>query len=552
MFKKTRQSRLTTTRRLRHESLGDRRMFAVIMVSTLEDTVDPSDGVVSLREAVAQANEFANEDIIRFDADLVIEPATIDLALGQINIEASLRVEGPGPELLTIDAGHRSRIFEAVVGRYQVLISGLELKRGQTTGDDVYEVFDFDNSGPALLSRSVGLTTLTDVVVGENRTLGFNAHGAIASPRGNLEIKDSIFTGNTTVGDRSGGSALYVYGGEAKIENTVFTNNSTSGEQSYGGAVQGEFSDILISRSTFTDNSTLGAYGQGGAISGERVTLDRSTVERNSTEGIYGVGGGVWGWQSIEVIDSYVLDNFTAQYGANGGGLATSGSIALIRSSVAGNVVNSIDSQGNQIAFDQYPESVSLTIEDSVLHDDLRSPGTALLVASYEDPGIVLSLSVVGDSTMNLLSLDRWQKLSAVIVEGDRIRVDFNHETAGNIQVNAARSLTNPIRRSDVNGDGSVSALDALLIINELNVGRFRDELGSIKWTLIDSDLPAFFDQNGDGNITALDALRVINELNSLGSSSSAAPEPLVVGSIDRRTTDDAVDENDEAIALLF
>lgn len=552
MLQKTRQSRLTTSRRLRHEPLDDRRMFAVIMVSTLEDTVDPSDGVVSLREAVAQANEFADEDIIRFDADLVIEPATIDLALGQINIEASLRVEGPGAELLSIDAGHRSRIFEAVAGRYQLLISGLELRRGQTTGDDMYAVLDFDNSGPALLTRSVGLTTLTDLVVSENRTLGYNAHGAIASPRGNLEIRDSIFTGNTTAGDRSGGSALYIYGGEAKIENTVFTSNCTSGEQSYGGAVQGEFSDILISRSTFTGNSTLGAYGQGGAISGERVTLDRSTVQRNSTDGIYGVGGGVWGWQSIEVIDSYVLDNSTAQYGANGGGLASSGSIALIRSSVAGNVVNSIDSQGSQIAFDQYPESVSLSIEDSVLHDDLRSTGTALLVGSYDDPGIVLSLSVVDDSTKNLLSLDRWQKLSAVLLEGDRIRVTFRHETAGNILVDAARSLTNPIRRSDVNGDGNVSALDALLIINELNIGRFSNEDGVVDWDSIDASIPAFLDQNGDGSISALDALRVINDLNRLGSSSSAATEPLVVSSVDRRSNFDADTRNDEAIALLF
>ena len=62
MFQKTRQSRLTTMRRLRHELLGDRCMFAVIMVSTLDDSLDPEDGVISLREAVAQANE---DDVIR-------------------------------------------------------------------------------------------------------------------------------------------------------------------------------------------------------------------------------------------------------------------------------------------------------------------------------------------------------------------------------------------------------------------------------------------------------------------------------------------------------
>lgn len=61
----------------------------------------------------------------------------------------------------------------------------------------------------------------------------------------------------------------------------------------------------------------------------------------------------------------------------------------------------------------------------------------------------------------------------------------------------------------DVNGDGRVSALDALMIINELSG---RTSQGRI---VAGSELTgtSSLDANGDGYITALDALMVINHL---------------------------------------
>ena len=62
----------------------------------------------------------------------------------------------------------------------------------------------------------------------------------------------------------------------------------------------------------------------------------------------------------------------------------------------------------------------------------------------------------------------------------------------------------------DVNRNGEASALDALVIINQLN----RQEDSSLPlFRRFDSDDP-FYDVTGDGKITALDALRVINYLN--------------------------------------
>lgn len=66
----------------------------------------------------------------------------------------------------------------------------------------------------------------------------------------------------------------------------------------------------------------------------------------------------------------------------------------------------------------------------------------------------------------------------------------------------------------DVNADGQVSSLDALMIVNRLG----RGDRGP-------DDVVAFRDVNGDGNVTTLDALRVINRMGRRGEPLSARPE---------------------------
>ncbi|MEM8913611.1 MAG: Ig-like domain-containing protein, partial [Planctomycetota bacterium] len=116
-----------------------------------------------------------------------------------------------------------------------------------------------------------------------------------------------------------------------------------------------------------------------------------------------------------------------------------------------------------------------------------------------------------------------------------------------NLQVVASR-LQNPIRNNDVNDNGEVSALDALLIINHLNrfdtitnptaqqdldvtaedqIGQRNPETGQI---ITDS---FYYDTTGDLRISSLDALRIINELNARdtsGTGSNASSEPIAAG----------------------
>lgn len=82
----------------------------------------------------------------------------------------------------------------------------------------------------------------------------------------------------------------------------------------------------------------------------------------------------------------------------------------------------------------------------------------------------------------------------------------------------------------DVNGDNEVTAVDALQIINDLNVNGAR----SIAW---DDAEGGMIDVTNDGVITALDALRVINRLNAQDAGSGTS-EPLafVMDDDDERT----------------
>lgn len=66
---------------------------------------------------------------------------------------------------------------------------------------------------------------------------------------------------------------------------------------------------------------------------------------------------------------------------------------------------------------------------------------------------------------------------------------------------------------ADVNADGSVTALDALEIINELNASEIAP-VGESVSQRVDAILDRL-DVDGDGRLSAVDALRVINRINS-------------------------------------
>ena len=71
----------------------------------------------------------------------------------------------------------------------------------------------------------------------------------------------------------------------------------------------------------------------------------------------------------------------------------------------------------------------------------------------------------------------------------------------------------NPLNRFDVNASGTVSPIDVLLVINQLNLGNWREALPV---PVPENNLyKAYFDVSNDGTVSPLDALLVINFLNT-------------------------------------
>ena len=93
--------------------------------------------------------------------------------------------------------------------------------------------------------------------------------------------------------------------------------------------------------------------------------------------------------------------------------------------------------------------------------------------------------------------------------------------------------IQNPFDAGDVNGDGRVTAFDAIIIINQLNLNGVRSLDNSVNGEFGvngggDTNQPLdFLDVNGDRAVSAIDAMLVINRLNGSSAVTYQQPNPL-------------------------
>ena len=253
-------------RRLRLESLEDRRMLATMVVTDLGDGSLASlagDGQLSLREAIEAVNtgapvdgiaplvgEFGTSDTILFQTALFSGgQQTLALTAGQLELAKSVVLFGPGSSLLTIDAQQNSRVFSIASGSDDYFITDLTLTGGLTIA--------LDQDGGAVRSMSTGRLTFRNTVITNNAvTNRFSTGGGISS-LGQVVLVDSTVSNNRTAG-LSGGS---------------------------GGGIFA-LGDVTLTGSTVADNRTEGGFASGGGISSNSVvTLNSSTVSGNRVLG---------------------------------------------------------------------------------------------------------------------------------------------------------------------------------------------------------------------------------------------------------------------------
>ena len=135
------------------------------LLSTLTVTNNHDSGTGSLRAAIAAA---ASGDTIDFAPSL--DGQTIRLTSGELDINTSLDIEGPGAGLLTVSGGGNSRVFDVTTSGVSDTIAGLTITGGVA------------EQGGGILVQG-GALTLTDDVVSNNQAVAINA-GDVGAGRG--------------------------------------------------------------------------------------------------------------------------------------------------------------------------------------------------------------------------------------------------------------------------------------------------------------------------------------------------------------------------------
>ncbi len=307
-------------RRLMMESLETRRVLANIEVTSLLDTTELNDGVITLREAIVVANEVFGADTITFAPSL---SGPIVLTQGQLSITDSLNITGNGATNTIIDADDKSRVISITGTSVDVTIDGVTITRGlaqpqQSNGD-----------GGGILFDSTGSLTVANSTVFENISSGNG--GGLSTKQGRLVLSNSTVSGNRA--SFAGGGLFNA--SNAQVRYSTLQDNTAL---LFGGGVNNSNTGtLLVASSTLSGNSAnANPSSTGGGIQNEgSVTITNSTLTGNTTAS---QGGELFNTGPASAI---ILSSIFAQPSETGSSIAGTGTV--IGSS---NLINTPSSTG--------------------------------------------------------------------------------------------------------------------------------------------------------------------------------------------------------------
>ncbi|WP_370688308.1 cadherin-like domain-containing protein [Flavimaribacter sediminis] len=262
-----------------------------LVVTTTEDVVDATDGVTSLREALAFANttddadgDDGSNDTITFDEVIFSGGETINLA-GQLVLSSDVTIDGDadgdGASDVTVDAGGNSRVFlvngggastldSLVITGGQAIFGGGVRIEGNTSLSIVNSRIsgnDSSNKGGGVhVNEDATLSMIASTVAGNYAK---NDGGGIWSA-GEVSLTNSTLSDNTA--NRDGGGLYnaglfydgysfsgFIYAGSATLTNTTISGNVANRD---GGGIS-SYIDLALINTTVSGNA---AGGQGGGI----------------------------------------------------------------------------------------------------------------------------------------------------------------------------------------------------------------------------------------------------------------------------------------------
>lgn len=291
------------------DSFGDSENNA-IWVTSLQDSVNASDGKVTLREAL----DYAGQSLTAGEVS-----STIRFKVGgTITLSSSLQSLKILSKSVTIDA---SDVGGIAVQASQTL--ALYVFGGSTSSPINVSISNMTFTGAGTSPSVSGSTAKGGAIqLAPNCNLSLNHCSVVDNysssalgvgiyvASGNLTLNDVLFSGNVSDGNISKGGAVYVDAGTVKGTNVVFTNNSAS----EGGALYVKNGSVNIVNGQFDDN--VATYGNAGAIySNVELSIENSSFRNNSS---FNAGGAIFitGDSSSSLSDVVFTGNKAAQGGA--------------------------------------------------------------------------------------------------------------------------------------------------------------------------------------------------------------------------------------------
>ena len=188
-------------------------------------------GPGSLRQALAIAN---NGDTI----DATGIAGVISLTSGELLVETSVTINGPGADVLAVDGNMISRVFRTPVSGKTITISGFTIRNGHA-----------GNAGGGIDNENNDTLVITNCIISGN-TAGLGGGMFNGGP---LTIGSTTVSGNSAA---NGGGIYNSGGGMATITNSTVSGNS-AGE---GGGIF-NIGVFAITNSTLSNNSASLAGG---------------------------------------------------------------------------------------------------------------------------------------------------------------------------------------------------------------------------------------------------------------------------------------------------
>lgn len=174
-------------------------------------------------------------------------------------------------------------------------------------------------------------------------------------------------------------------------------------------------------------------------------------------------------------------------------------------------------------------------------HADIGTAARELLVQKGMQGGDLLLVTQerqAGEVTVVMRSGTEHFRLQGTDAT-DLALTDEAFQFTKNFQHNAAKPM-------DVDNDGEISALDALLVINEMNRQAEGAPVVDPVLRQVNLQVDRYFDTNADSKITALDALRIINELSRQELQGAPTSDPTGSPTVGIPSADSVLDDESD------